>query len=286
MNAVTQFRQNMPTTTDQNDLIRVLESSLYPGASPESISLVLGYCRAAGLDPMQRPVHIVPMWDSKARRMRDVIMPGISSYRTAAARTGQYAGIGDPDFGPDVSETISGVSVTYPQWCRVTVKRALPNGTIVEFSAREYWRECYAVKGGQEKSQAPNAMWAKRPYGMLAKCAEAQALRKAFPEIGAAPTAEEMGGQTLDAAIDVTPAPQPAPALPQRATYDEAGFNAALEKWRSIVQSGRKTVGDILATVSSKYELTAEQRQAITELEVPAEQAWIAEYDATEEGDK
>ena len=41
-------------------------------------------------------------------------------------------------------------------------------------------------------------MWAKRSRGQIAKCTEAQALRKAFPEIGAQPTADEMEGKTLD----------------------------------------------------------------------------------------
>src|SRR5574343_30597 len=105
------------------ELMNVLRNSLYPGAQDNSIKLVIGYCKAAGLDPMQKPVHIVPMWDSKSKSMRDVIMPGIGLYRTQAARSGEYAGVTEPEFGPDTTELIGGVETTYPQWCRVTVKR-------------------------------------------------------------------------------------------------------------------------------------------------------------------
>ena len=203
------------TTTDQTqrELVEVLESSLYPGAKPQSIGLVLGYCKAAGLDPMLKPVHIVPMWDSKQGAMRDVVMPGIGLYRTQASRTGQFAGMGEPDFGPDITDTIGGLTVTYPEWCRVTVRRALPSGIVAEFTAREYWIENYAVKGGKEKSIAPNAMWARRPRGQIAKCAEAQALRKAFPELGSMPTADEMEGRALQP--DDAPAPKNMGAIEQ-----------------------------------------------------------------------
>jgi len=183
-------------TLSESQIIEVLATSLYPGAAVNSIKMVLGYCKAAGLDPMQKPVHIVPMWDSKIGMMRDVVMPGIGLYRTQAARTG-CAGVSEPEFGPDIVETLGGANITYPAWCKVTVKRRLASGEIAEFTAKELWKENYAVKGGKDRSIAPNAMWTKRPYGQLAKCAEAQALRKAFPEIGSEPTADEMEGKIL-----------------------------------------------------------------------------------------
>lgn len=186
-------------TMNEMEVCKVLQTSLYPGAAMESIKLVIGYCKAAGLDPMQKPVHIVPMWDSKAGAMRDVIMPGINLYRTQAARSGECAGVSEPEFGPDITEAVGGVQITFPAWCRVTVKRRLPSGDLVEFTAKELWKENYAVKGGKEKSVAPNAMWMKRPYGQIAKCAEAQAFRKAFPEMGGAYTAEEMEGKEISA---------------------------------------------------------------------------------------
>lgn len=203
------------------ELLAVLGNSIYPGAKPESIKLVIGYCRAANLDPMQKPVHIVPM-DVKTDKKdsdgdpiyekRDVIMPGIGLYRVNAARTDAYAGVSDPEFGPTQTlkytadkwddgpngrrvKTKTTAEVDYPEWCKVTVRRIV-QGHVVEFSAKELWKENYATAG--KWSDAPNAMWKRRPFGQLGKCAEAQALRKAFPEVGAQPTAEEMEGKTMD----------------------------------------------------------------------------------------
>lgn len=173
-----------------------LKNSLYTGARDESIKMVLDYCKAAKLDPMQKPVHIVPMSVKNALtgkyEYKDVVMAGVGLYRIQAARSNQYAGVSEPEFGEDVKCNLGGVEITYPKWCKVTVKK-LVNNTIVEFTAKEYWLENYAAK---KDTSTPNTMWQKRPYGQLAKCAEAQALRKAFPEIVSQhPTAEEMEGK-------------------------------------------------------------------------------------------
>ena len=202
MNAIAQIKPNNAgemITAEHADAIRTaLKTSLYPGASDASVDLVLAYCRAAGLDPMLKPVHIVPMWDSKSGSMRDVVMPGIGMYRVQASRSGEWAGVSEPEFGPMLSETIGGLAITYPEFCRVTTRRLMRDGKIAEFTAIEYWIENYAVKGGKEKSIAPNAMWQKRPRGQIAKCAQAQSLRLAFPEIGSQPTADEMEGKVIE----------------------------------------------------------------------------------------
>src|SRR3990172_105961 len=169
--------------TSRSQLITVLQNSLYPGDKKESVEMVMAYCEAAGLDPLQKPVHIVPMWNSKLGAMQDVVMPGIGLYRTQASRSLQCAGVSEPEFGPDVDGVIGGQIITYPEWARVTVKRLMTNGSNAEFTAREYWTENYATKGGKEKNISPNAMWTKRPRGQLGKCASAQALRMAFPEL-------------------------------------------------------------------------------------------------------
>ena len=247
----------------EEELIGVLTNSLYPGAASGSIKLVIGYCKAAGLDPMQKPVHIVPMWDGKSKQMRDVVMPGIGLYRTQAARSGEYAGVTEPEFGDDITESVGGAQITYPKWCRVTVRRLLPNGTVVDFTAKELWKENYATKG--RDSAAPNAMWLRRPYAQLAKCAEAQALRKAFPEaVGSQPTADEMEGKDVIEGTATVVSSQPAINKPvELPMYSEADFAANLPKWWDIIASGKKTADDLIATLQTKARFTDEQLKEI-----------------------
>lgn len=256
MNALTKH-EGGALALQEHELIQVLQSSLYPGAAEQSVKMVLGYCRAAGLDPFQKPVHIVPMYDRDAGRMRDVVMPGVNLYRIQAARSGQFAGMSEPEFGPDRAERIGGQEITYPEWCRVTVKRSLPNGSIAEFTAREFWLENYAVKGGKEKSIAPNAMWTKRPRGQIAKCAAAQALRIAFPEIASAPTADEMEGKQLhpDDAVHIAVQAQAPAALVEAAEAASArGLAAYSEFWRSLITEERKLLADRHAGLKSAAE--------------------------------
>ncbi len=206
MSAQRQISQNIQTNQQailermevDLDTYLTLKNSIFPGAKDDSIQMALAYCRSAKLDIMQKPVHLVPMSVKNAQtgqfEFRDVVMPGITLYRIQASRSGTYAGKSEPEFGPDITETICGVSITYPLWCRITVKKLVGN-SICEFSAKEFWKENYASK----KDGAPNAMWLKRPYAQLAKCAEAQALRMSSPElVGGMPTAEEMEGKSLE----------------------------------------------------------------------------------------
>jgi phage recombination protein Bet len=172
------------TGISDNELIAALRASVYTDASDESIKMVMSYCKALHLDPMTKPVHITKMGD------KEVIMPGIGLYRIRAHRSGTYLGMTEPEFGPEVTGLVGKTQMTYPQWCKVTVKRLVAGNQIAEFTAKEIWKECY---GTIADKVSPNIFWYKRPYSQLAKTAESQALRKAFPDIvSSAPTIEEM----------------------------------------------------------------------------------------------
>lgn len=253
----------------EDELVEVLQSSVYPGAKLPSIKMVINVCRASGKDPLKKPYHIVPMsvstgkkgadgWDIK--EMRDVIMPGINDYRTDASRTGEHVGTSEPEFGPDITETLDGVSITFPAWCRVVVERLRENGIIGKFSAKELWKENYATKSN--KSDAPNAMWKKRPYAQLAKCAEAQALRRGFPEVGNQPTADEMEGKELE--INPSPEYKPSnrPAIDQPpAFYPADRFDVNFPQWAELIAAGKKP-DVVIKTAESRGEPLTEDQKA------------------------
>ena len=71
--------------------------------------MVVEYCKAYKLDSMQKPVHIVPMWDKNTKSMKDTIMPGIGLYRIQDARSNKYAGVSEPEYGDTVNTTLGGV---------------------------------------------------------------------------------------------------------------------------------------------------------------------------------
>lgn len=204
---------------------RALTDAVFPAArTAEGIILAMSYCRARNLDVFKRPVHVVPIWDSERRQYIESVWSGIGELRTTAFRTGLYAGADPAAFGPDVTRQFSGetkgghqqISLTYPEWCQITVYRVI-NGQIRPWPGpRVYWTETYARMG---KSELPNDMWRKRPRGQLEKCAEAAALRRAFPEeLGEQYTADEIGDQMRD----ITPTQPEAPPTPtpvQPATF-------------------------------------------------------------------
>lgn len=233
---------------------KVLVESIFPAAkTPEGVTLAVQYCRARGLDVMKRPVHVVPMWSKALNREVETVWPGIAEVQTTAARTGLWAGMDPPKFGPEKTRVFRGtvwrdgrqengqVEVTYPEWAEFTVYR-LVAGTRCPFTEVVFWEETYARSG---KGEMPNDMWQKRTKGQLLKCAKAAALRAAFPEEAGEYTAEEMAGKVIEAdgvpvhaqvsVIDIAPVtvatsrPDPEPAQAQAQGIDQA-MDAAIEE--------------------------------------------------------
>jgi phage recombination protein Bet len=177
---------------------RALVDAIFPTASTvEGVILALSYCKARNLDVFKRPVHIVPIWNKDQRRLVDTVWPGIGELRTTAARTGQYVGRDAVEWGPMIEQVLSGVTMQFPEWARITVYRMMGGQRVPFVGPQVYWLETYAT--AKHDSDSPNSMWRDRPRGQLEKCAEAAALRVAFPEeVGSDYTDDEVRVRVRD----------------------------------------------------------------------------------------
>jgi phage recombination protein Bet len=207
---------------------RALSDAIFPTAkTPEAIMLALSYCRSRNLDPFKRVVHIVPIYDSVQRREVETVWPGIADHRITAHRTKQFAGQEPTAFGPVVKQTFTGknhkgenlgATVSFPEWAQITVFRMLGDQRHAYPGPRVYWLETYSKRG---RADVPNDRWCRAPSQMLEKCAEAAALRRAFPEeFGDQPVAEEAGiyqrpGNVIEAVAE------DAPARPERKDFEK-----------------------------------------------------------------
>jgi len=147
------------------DQIKLITKTVAQGATQDELNLFLYTCNRVKLDPLTRQIFFVKRQTKNGPQM--TIQTGIDGYRAVAERSGTLAGIDDAIYD-DPTE-----SAQNPKKASVTVYRMV-NGIKQSFTASARWSE-YAPQGNQA------FMWNKMPYLMLAKCAEALALRKAFP---------------------------------------------------------------------------------------------------------
>lgn len=159
--------------------VNLIKNTVAKGATDNELRLFISVCHATKLNPFLRQVHFVKRWDSKLLQEVGVIQVGIDGFRAIAEESGQYAGSDDAIHKDQTEkELVMG---------KVKVKKDVPGSATVTvykligeqrypFTATARWDEYYP---GDKQGY----MWAKMPYGQLAKCAEALALRKAFPKL-------------------------------------------------------------------------------------------------------
>lgn len=180
-------------TADQVDL---LKRTIAKGASDDELKLFLHIANRTGLDPFAKQLHAVKRWDKTLGREVMSVQTGIDGYRLIAERTGKYAPGDEPSFVEDAKGNV--VKAT------AFVKKRTDDGTWHVVAASAYYAE-YAQTTRDGK---PTRFWAQMPHVMLAKVAEALALRRAFPmELAGIYTTDEMAH-----AEEVEPRERPARA--------------------------------------------------------------------------
>ena len=155
-------------------------------ATPADLAVFLHQCQRTGLDPFTRQIYMI------GRRQRDsrgnyvtkqTIQTGIDGFRLIARRVADRR-------HERLEETDTLWCGEDGEWHDVWLKKVPPTAakaTIIrgdsKFSAVALFSEyCPTRLDKTTGQQVPTGVWMTKPALMIAKCAEALALRKAFPQ--------------------------------------------------------------------------------------------------------
>ena len=159
--------------TFDREKVELIKRTVAKGATDDEFALFIHQCQRTGLDPLTRQIYFRKQNTKSGPQI--TIITGIDGYRLIADRTDKYAGNDDPTFDNEEQ----------PRRATVTVYK-LAGGLRCPYTATARWDQYYP-------GDSQGFMWRKMPHLMLGKCAEALALRKAFPaELSGVYVKEEM----------------------------------------------------------------------------------------------
>ena len=126
-----------------------------------------------------------------------------------------------------------------------------------------------AEKASLWSKQGP---WTQYPKRMLMWRARGYALRDKFADaLGGLITVEEARDIPEQDMGNAQRHEKPKESRPELEYYPAESFGKNFEKWQTIVESGKKSAGDIVAMLESKAVLSDEQREQILALEAGVE---------------
>ena len=183
-------KDELTFSEDQKALIK---KTVAVGCTDNELQMFLYQCERTKLDPFSRQIYCIK------RKGKMTIQTGIDGFRAIAERTGKYAGNDEYLFdGGKTEYDLLASGEKKPRVATACIKKVV-DGVVCDFTASASW-DAYCPSSA--------FMWGKMPFLMLGKCAEALALRKAFPnDLSGVYTQEEMAqdeGGDINAIADKT----------------------------------------------------------------------------------
>jgi len=199
---------------------RIILDQICPGATEMELAALLEVAKAKRLNPLTKQIHFVkrqvqdPVTKQYVERWATQI--GIDGFRVQAERTGLYDGQDEAEY--EYEPTKDGgkrLLLARVRIYRKDIKRPF-------VGVARYDEYVQVTRDG-----SPNKMWRTMPHGQLAKCAEALAFRKGFPEdCGDLYIAEEFDGRD-DLPVSPPTPTQMSPGVIEGEVVDEKPAPAA-----------------------------------------------------------
>lgn len=181
--------ENTPAITEEYTMkefgwsksrFETIQRMYFKGLTPDDIAVFGHVCKHVGLDPFLKQIYpVVRLTKDKDGNKKPTmsIQTGIDGYRAIAERTGKYSPGKEPLFKYDKDGRLFSATAY-----------------VMKMTNDMTWHEVAATAILSEYRPAfQNDFWGTKPHIMISKCAEALALRKAFPaELSGVYTKEEM----------------------------------------------------------------------------------------------
>lgn len=174
--------------------IKLIKDTVAKDTNNEEFNLFMEVAKRSGLDPFRKQIHAV-VYGKKAKdqsKRKMSIITGIDGFRSIAARSGRYRpdeNEAEYEYDQELKGPLNPLGLVK---ATVTINISDDAGSWHPVRGWAYWDEFAAIKDemgendqgrwAKTGNQTLDGNWPKMPRVMLAKCAEAQAIRKAFPE--------------------------------------------------------------------------------------------------------
>lgn len=205
----------VPRVTFDAKKLQIVKDTIAKGCSDNELGLFVEVCKRTGLDPFARQIYAIKRGDTMTIQM------SIDGFRLIAERSGRYQGQLGPYWCAEDGE-----------WREIWVEDAHPTAAKVGVLRADFTQPLWATARfksyAQYTAKGLGVMWERMGDVMIAKCAEAQALRRAFPnELSGLYVEEEMnqadvGPGAAQLAAPAVPAETPEPPRAKRTSKPKA----------------------------------------------------------------
>lgn len=187
----------MITTKLDKEQVALIKRTICVGGTDDELALFIYNCNRTQLDPFARQIYAVRRYNALAGREVMTTQISIDGQRIVAKRSGMYRGQTKTEWCDESGK-----------WMDVWLKKTSPAAARIGVHHAQFAETLYAVArfdayAQRKKDGTLMHMWAEKGDIMIGKCAEALALRKAFPqELSGMYTSEEMGDEGVQYDIE------------------------------------------------------------------------------------